>query len=151
MKSRVLVILVALSMLLLMSSSIALASSLKTNDSCGNLQASDCLTTYNADISAISANQMQVSFTVCAKTIIDEVGILQIKVERNSGNGWIYARTLSHFDYDNFIKNNAILNKSSVTFTGIESYQYRATITAYAADGSGADSKDAYAGMTTCY
>lgn len=151
MKTKVLSILASVLILLLTSSSIALANSTQADGNYATLRTSDYLTKYVADIESQGDNKIKISFTVRAKTVMDEVGVLQIKIERNSGSGWVYDRTLSHLDYDNFIKNNAISNKSSATFYGISGYRYRATLTAYAADGSGADSKEAYSGSVTCY
>ena len=149
MKSRLLVILAAALTLVLLSSSMALANDAPFDDSPAILRSSNYLTTYIADIEAQGNNIVKVSFTVRAKTTMDEVGVLQIEIERNAGNGWFYDRTLDHDDYSNFIKQNALSNKSSVTFTGIAGYQYRATITAYAADSGGSDSKTAPCGTTT--
>lgn len=151
MKAKVLSILATVLILLLTSSSMALANTSQTADKDAVLRTSDYLTTYFASISAQGNNQVKISFTIQSKAIMDKIGVLQIEIERNPGSGWVYDRTLRSADYDNFIKNNAMANKSSVNFTGVAGYQYRATVIAYAADGGDSDSRDTYTGKTTCY
>lgn len=114
-------------------------------------RASNYLSMYSVGMTAQGGRTMKVSFSVRATRVMNKVGVTQIIIERNNGNGWVHDRTLYYTSYSNFLRYNAIQNMSSVTFTGVSGYKYRACITAHAADSSGFDYKMAYSGSDTCY
>lgn len=151
MKKRIITIITISLILVVALSGVAFADSKMLNDDL-NTRASNYLNSYIVGITAQGDNKLKVSFTVLGKRTMDEIGVLEIEIERNSGNGWEYDRTLDHEDYSNFIKYDSTSNKSSTTFTGIRGDKYRATITAYAADVNGSDSKYATTqNPATCY
>ena len=130
---------------------VAVADAESTDEGNTTLRASDYLTQCLTSISASGNNVVKVSFTVRAKDIMQNIGVLQIIIERNSGNGWVYDRTLYHEDYVTFIGHNRSVYNADIGFIGTVGYQYRATITAYAADNYGSDTGTATSGTTTCY
>ena len=114
-------------------------------------RSSEYLRSYNVAIFATGNDKMKVSFSVAAKRTMDYVGVWEIEIEKKVAGSWTYDRTLSHEEYSNFLKTNSSRNNSEVIFNGVRGVEYQATITAYAADSNGSDSKLATSFSATCY
>lgn len=114
-------------------------------------KSSDYLQKYSVSLTAVGNSELKATFSVIAKNVMSSVGVWEIEVEKKVAGSWTYDRTLSHVYYSNFLKSNAMLNKSYVSFVGVPGTQYRVTIMAYAANSYGSDTKYATSSSAICH
>lgn len=136
MKKRVLRLSAIIVMLVIMLSTVALAT----------MEASHYLSYYNAYISK-SGNTIKVNFEVQATGPMDYVGVTEIYLyEKTSNNGsWTLVETFlsSNPAYASaMIESNASFKDDYVSYSGNSSYQYKAYVTVYAEKDGGSDSRD---------
>ena len=145
-KKKLLVALLAVVLVFAMSAT-ALASDIQP------YRASDYLGTYSGSITAQSGKQMKVTFSVVGTGMMTEVGADHITIQKKVNGVWTYDRTISHEDegYENMMRSNAVSHGTSVYFTGTAGVEYRAVVTAYAADSTGSDTGDVTTSSATCY
>lgn len=84
---------------------------------------------------------LTISYTVCATGFMTKLGAQSIKIEKGSATGWTTVETLYGSDNDDFYSYDSILHGGDVVFTGEYGKIYRATLTAYAGNSSGSDTK----------
>ena len=144
---RLCTILIVSLLFVFMLSSVALAS----ENSPSAARASDYLMLYTVSLNAMGDGEMEVEFYVLGKRVMDEIGVTKIRIEKKVSGVWKYDRTLYEEDYSNMIVKDRDEHESSVTFTGTPGVEYRATITAYAADANGSDAKTQNSTSESCY
>ncbi|MCR4963704.1 MAG: hypothetical protein K6B40_07490 [Firmicutes bacterium] len=146
-KQTILIIIVAVLIFTLTTSVLAAAPEGKILEP----KSSNYLRSYNVIVSAEGDNKVKVGFNILATDIMNHVGVLEIKIEKKISGSWVHDRTLSHQYYSNFLRKNVAQNNANVIFNGVPGVQYRATITAYAANSSGSDTKFKTSYTATCY
>lgn len=114
-------------------------------------RASDYLMLYTVSLNAMGDDEMEVKFYVAGKRVMDEIGVTKIRIEKKVSGVWKYDRTLYEEDYADMMIEDSGDHKSSVVFTGTPGVEYRATITAYAADADGSDAKTKTSLPESCY
>lgn len=114
-------------------------------------RASDYLSLYTVSLNAMGDGEMEVDFYVLGKRMMDEIGVTKIRIEKKVSGVWKYDRTLYEEDYADMMIEDSRNHKSSVAFTGTPGVEYRATITAYAADADGSDAKTTTSLSESCY
>ena len=80
------------------------------------------------------------AFEVQATGKMDEIGGLSIRLQQraNSSSTWKTIKTYSHVNYSSMLANDKAFYTSSVDYSGIYGYSYRAYVTIWAGkDGDG--------------
>jgi len=108
------------------------------------IQASKYLTSYSAYIYPTGSGKMTIYFDVQGTGTMDEIGALSIRLQQKpSGSStWTTIQTYSYTNYTNMLAYNTFYYGSSVSYSGLSGYSYRAYVTVWAGkDGSG-DSRE---------
>lgn len=104
--------------------------------------ASDYLDGCSVRLRSNDVGSMAVDVTVDAVGVADEVGIIEIYVERKIDNKWKFYKSLDSVDHPEFYDYNSRDYLATIYFDAESGYTYRVTITAYARKGSGSDTLD---------
>lgn len=107
-------------------------------------QASQYLDRYYANIYSEGDGDISIWFEVEATGKMDEIGALSVRLQQrfDSSSTWKTIKTYSYTDYSNMLVNDKDFYVSSVDYSGIDGYSYRAYVTVWAGkDGSG-DSRE---------
>ena len=109
-----------------------------------NIQASQYLDRYYANIYSESNGDISIWFEVEATGKMDEIGALSIHLQQrsNSSSTWKTIKTYSHTNFSNMLVNNKDFYVSSVNYSGINGYSYRAYVTIWAGKGGKGDSRE---------
>lgn len=109
-----------------------------------SVQASLYLTSYGAYIYPSGNGNMGIYFNVVATGTMDEIGSLSMRLQqRPSGSStWTTVKTYSYTDYTNMLGYDNISYGSSVSYSGVSGYSYRAYVTVWAGLAGGGDSRD---------
>ncbi len=127
-KSKIIILLLILSMLLSVSAVAATNSSAYIN--------------YTSAYISRSGGSLSICFTIAGKNIMDNIGVTTIHLYEKTGNTWYLVKTYSYTDYlyaDDMMKSNTSINNSSVPFNGSSTKSYYATLTFYAERNGGYD------------
>lgn len=108
------------------------------------------LAQYGSSAYAEGNSKILVDFFVQGTGTMSSIGVTQILIERKQGTSWVTDRTFKSQNYSNFLGSNKALHLSEVSFTGTAGVTYRATITAYAGDNTGSDSKTHTSNTVLC-
>ncbi|MDR0295620.1 MAG: hypothetical protein LBH91_05455 [Prevotellaceae bacterium] len=106
---------------------------------------------YGTVIAAEGSGKIRIDFDVTGTGTMTSIGVTQIEVQKWINNVWTTDTTLKSSNYPNFLASNTITHASSVRVTGVAGTQYRAILTAYAANSTGSDSKNYTSLTVTCY
>lgn len=108
------------------------------------IQASEYLDRYYADIYSEGNGDISIWFDVAATGEMDEIGALSIRLQQKSDGSstWKTIKTFSYTNYSNMLANNKMFYLSSVDYSGIEGYSYRAYVTVWAGKDGDGDSRE---------
>lgn len=112
--------------------------------------ASDYLDGCSVGLNSPSVGRLEVNVTVDAVGVADEVGIIEIYVERKIDNKWKFYKSLDSVDHPEFYDYNSRDYLATIHFDAESGYTYRVTITAYARKGSGSDTLDLMSYSCVC-
>lgn len=109
--------------------------------------ASSFFGSHSTYLRGTSSTSFQVCFTVTGVSLMSEIGVDYIDIERSSdGVNWSVVKTYDHDDYSSLLDYNSVSHSGYVTYTNRQSgYQYRAYVDFYAKNSSGTASYGAYA------
>ncbi len=107
-------------------------------------KASQYLDSYSAYIYPSGSGNMSIYFDVSGVGTMDEIGALSIRLQQKpSGSStWTTVKSYSHTNYTNMLGYNKFYYGSSVSYSGISGYSYRAYITVWAGKNGSGDSRD---------
>ena len=114
-------------------------------------QASLYLDGYGVGVTAKGNGRMSVSYVVFGTDVMDKLGAQTILVEEWDGTEWVKTGTYSVSKNPSFYASNVSEHAGNVYFYGLPGIDYRATLTAYAALGSGSDTGEVTSDPETCY
>lgn len=113
-------------------------------------QASLYLDGYGVGVTAKGNRKMAVTYVVFGTDIMDTLGAQTILVEEWDGEEWVKTGTYSVSKHPEFYASDVSEHTGAVYFYGLPGIQYRATLTAYAALGSGSDTGEVTSNPETC-
>lgn len=107
-------------------------------------QASLYLSSYNAYIYPTGTGKMSIYFDVQGTGTMDEIGALSIRLQQKpSGSStWTTVQTYSYTNYPNMLAYNTYYYGSSVNYSGLSGYSYRAYVTVWAGKNGNGDSRE---------
>lgn len=107
-------------------------------------QASLYLTSYSAYIYPSGNGNMSIYYNVVGTDYMDEIGALMIRLQQKpSGSStWTTVKTYSYTSYTNMLGYNDFSYGSSVSYSGVRGYSYRAYVTVWAGLDGGGDSRE---------
>lgn len=94
-----------------------------------------------------SENNLEVSFTVYGKGILNDLGAHTIIIQRSrNGSSWTNVKTFYYTDagYAHMMGHQTHIHQSYVTYTGVSGYYYRALVKVWGGDGTSGDMSPAY-------
>lgn len=104
-------------------------------------RASSYFDSYTVGIST-SGNTISVDYQVVARSYMDELGATQVVLQRRSGDSWIAVDKYTSSSTPSLLGENIVRYSNTVTFYNVSTTgTYRAYLTIYASDSSGADSR----------
>lgn len=99
------------------------------------------VSSFDNKISAIGDGKVKIEFETRGMGTMDKIGASTIKVYDQ--NGWVYSFFMSNPTYTSqMIGTKSTHFYGSVTYQGVEGNTYYATVTHYAAKGSGSGTED---------
>ena len=108
--------------------------------------ASSYFIAYSTYLYRTTGTQFQVWFDVSARSIMNELGVNSIKVQRSSdGENWTTVKTYLPEDYPQMLCESTGSHTGYVTYTGTSGYDYRAYVTFYAMNDTGIGKRFVYA------
>ncbi|MGD9568684.1 MAG: hypothetical protein AB7V48_10210 [Sedimentibacter sp.] len=107
-------------------------------------QASLYLDRYYANIYSEGNGDISIWFEVEATGEMDEIGALSIRLQQKSTSSstWKTIKTYSYTNYSNMLVNDKDFYVSSVDYSGIDGYSYRAYVTVWAGNDGNGDSRE---------
>lgn len=114
-------------------------------------QSSLYLDGYGVGVTAKGNGRMSVSYVVFGTDVMDKLGAQTILVEEWDGTEWVKTGTYSVTKNPSFYASDVSEHAGNVYFYGVPGIDYRATLTAYAALGSGSDTGEVTSDPETCY
>lgn len=110
-------------------------------------RASQYLHSYCTYMSANGSGNVSVWFEVYGTGTMDDIGALTVKLQESKDGGSTFTtiKTFSYINYSTMMKHNVPGCISSVSYDGVAGRYYQATVTVYAAKGTGSDSRTIYA------
>lgn len=107
-------------------------------------RASLYLSSYCASIYPSGSGNMSVYFDVVGTGTMDQIGVLSIRLQQKpSGSStWTTVQTYSHVNYTDMLADNTYYHSSSVSYSGISGYSYRAYVTVWAGKDGDGDSRE---------
>lgn len=86
-----------------------------------------------------TGSQFQAWFEVTGMSTMTKIGTSEIKIQRSTDKeNWTTVATYSMDDYSQMVKSNSVYHEGYVTYTYTTGYYYRAKVTLYAKNSSGA-------------
>ena len=109
-----------------------------------NIQASEYLARYYAEIYSEGDGNISIWFDITTTGKMDEIGALSIRLQQKSDESstWKTIKTYNYTDYSNMLAYDKSLYGSSVDYSGIEGYSYRAYVTVWAGKDGDGDSRE---------
>lgn len=106
-------------------------------------RASLYLSSYNAYIYPSGNGNMSIYFNVVGTGTMDEIGALTISLQQKpSGSStWTTVQTYRYTNYTNMLVYNNFSHGSSVAYSGVSGYSYRAYVTVWAGKDGVGDSR----------
>jgi len=106
-------------------------------------KASLYLDSYGAYIYPFGNGNITVYFDVFGTGTMDEIGALTVLLQQKpSGSStWTTIKRYSYIDYPNMLGYNTHYHPSSVSYSGVSGYYYRAYVTVWAGKDGGGDSR----------
>ena len=99
------------------------------------------ISSFNNEVSAIGDGKIKIEFETRGTGTMDKIGASTIKVYDQ--NGWVYSFFMSNPAYTSqLIGTKSTHYYGSVIYQGVEGNTYHATVTHYAAKGSGSGTED---------
>lgn len=99
------------------------------------------VSSFDNKITAIGNGKVKIEFDTSGTGTMDKIGASTIKVYDQ--NGWVYSFFMSNSAYTSqMIGTKSTHFYGSVTYQGVEGNTYYATVTHYAAKGSGSGTED---------
>lgn len=116
------------------------------------VRASEYLESYQVTVEAKGNGKMVVGYGVYGTRTMDQLGAQKIVIEAETTPGrWIPFITIDgDSNTDKYYAYNSLYCEGTYTFYGNPGDVYRATLTAYAAKGSGSDTGDVESSETMC-
>lgn len=107
-------------------------------------QASQYLDRYYANIYSEGDGDISIWFEVEATGKMDEIGALSVRLQQKSTSSstWKTIKTYSYTNYSNMLVNDKDFYVSSVDYSGIDGYSYRAYVTVWAGKDGNGDSRE---------
>ena len=107
-------------------------------------QASLYLDRYYANIYSEGDGDISILFEVEATGKMDEIGALSVRLQQKSTSSstWKTIKTYSYTNYSNMLVNDKDFYVSSVDYSGIYEYSYRAYVTVWGGKGGNGDSRE---------
>ena len=127
----------SLALILVFALSLAPAASASEQE----IQASEYLSSYSAYIYPEGNGDISIWFDVQGTGIMDEIGALSIRLQNNSSGSWTTVKTYSYTNYPNMLGYDDRFYVSSVDYSGVAGYSYRAEITVWAGKDGDGDSR----------
>ena len=108
------------------------------------IQASLYLSSYSAYIYPSGNGNMSIYYDVVGTGTMDEIGALSIRLQQKpSGSStWTTIQTYSYTNFSNMLGYNNYYHASSVSYSGISGFSYRAFITVWAGNDGSGDSRE---------
>lgn len=116
------------------------------------VRASKYLESYQVTVEAKGSGKMVVGYGVYGTRTMDQLGAQKIVIEVETTPGrWIPIITIDgDSNTDKYYAYNSLFCEGTYTFYGNPGDVYRATLTAYAANGSGSDTGEVESSETVC-
>lgn len=134
MKKTVRILLLMVLIISIMSTSVAMAYALTPRSNA-------YVSSFDNEITAIGDGKVKIEFETWGTGTMDKIGASTIKVYDQ--NGWVYSFFMSNPAYTSqMIGTKTTRFYGSVTYQGVEGNTYYATVTHYAAKGTGSGTED---------
>lgn len=134
MKKTVRILLLMVLIISIMSTSVAMAYALTPRSNA-------YVSSFDNEITAIGDGKVKIEFETWGTGTMDKIGASTIKVYDQ--NGWVYSFFMSNPAYTSqMIGTKSTHYYGSVTYQGVEGNTYYATVTHYAAKGTGSGTED---------
>ena len=104
--------------------------------------ASYYLTAYNTYICRVNGNEIQIWYEVMGTGVMDEIGVLSIKLYESSDNtNWTRVKTFSHENYSSMLAEDDWYHCSYVSYQGTAGKYYKAYVCIWAGKNGSGDTR----------
>ena len=104
-------------------------------------RASDQLAQYCSYlVSGDSSGKIGIVFSVSGTDRMKKIGAKEIKIYKQSSNGWTWVKTIDS-NVEGMCETNTFFHANTMYYTGISGEYYRVDVTIFAEDAAGSDSR----------
>lgn len=103
-------------------------------------RASEKIKTYDVEVTATSAGELEIEFSVKASGTMTKLGCENITVYRQSGGSWLYCTEYSE-DRTGMSKTNAASHSNTMYYDSLSGTTYKVYVTVFAENSSGRDTR----------
>ncbi len=107
-----------------------------------NIEASEYLSYYGAVVGTSGSGKIDISYTVSSYASMTQIGASKIVVQEKVGSSWASVKYYYSSTTSSLLDTDSAFYTNTITYQGTAGKTYRATVTFYAGDSTGYDTRD---------